>query len=145
MSIEANKAIVRRLVDEVWNGGSRAAAEEILAPERVDRQLNYLAAARRSRPDLRWTIEDLMAEGDKVAVRWTSSGTHTEEWNHPVTGRIAPTGKRVTNTAITILRLVDGKIVEHWEQSNLLGLFQQLGALLRPASDNSGDTPSEAR
>jgi predicted ester cyclase len=137
MSEEANKALVRRLVEEVWNGESRAAAEELLPPERVDRQLNTVAWARGSRPDLRSTIEDMLAEGDMVAIRYTSTGTHTNEWSHPVTGPIAPTGKQVTNTAIAMYRLANGKIVESWEVSNRLGLFQQLGATLQqlPASD----------
>lgn len=145
MSAEANKAVIRRLAEEVWNAGSRAAAEEVLAAERVERQLNHLVHARRSRPDIRWTIEDIMAEDDKVAIRWTSSGTHTQEWNHPFTGRIAPTGERVTNTGITIFRLVDGQVVEHWEQRDLLGLFQQLGAPVPPVNNGYGGRRSEVR
>ncbi len=150
MSVDANKAVIHRLADEVWNGGSRHAAEELLAAERVDRQLSHLAHARRSRPDIRWSIEDLVAEGDKEAIRWTSSGTHTEEWHHPLTGRVAPTGKRVTNTGITIFRLANGKVVEHWELSNLLGLFQQLGATMPPVTGGEGgrgsaSPPTESR
>jgi predicted ester cyclase len=137
MSVEANKALIRRLVEEVWNGESRAAAEEVLLPERVDRLLNMVAWARSSRPDLHYTIDDLLAEGDTVALRYTSSGTHTEEWIHPDTGPIAPTGKRVTNTAIAMYRVANGKIVEAWEVSNRLGLFQQLGAAL-PLPANEG-------
>lgn len=143
MSVEANKALVRRLVEEVWNRESRAAAEELLLPERVDRQLAIVAWARSSRPDLHYTIEDIFAEGDRVAIRYTSSGTHTAPWTHPDTGPIAPTGKLVTNTAISIFHLANGTIVEFWEESNRLGLFQQLGATLQPPA--APDPPSGGR
>lgn len=130
MSVEANKALVRRLFDEVLNGGNRATAEELLLPERVDGLLDRLAYARSSRPDLHRVLHDMVAEGDKVAIRWSVTGTHTGRWTHPAIGPIAPTGKVVTNTGITIYRLADGKVAEAWEVSDMLGLLQQMEAIV---------------
>ena len=133
---DENKARIRRHFDEVLNGESREAAAELMLPERIDRLFDTLAMARLSRPDVRRQIEDMVAEGDRVAVRWSAVGTHTGEWTHPVVGRIAPTGKRVTNTAITIFRLAEGRIGEAWEVSNMLGLLQQMGAIPTPGGGN---------
>jgi len=78
-------------------------------------------------PDVRLTIEDMVAEGDKVAVRWAWSGTHRGEYMG-----IAPTGKEVTYTGITIHRITGGKIVESWDEVDNLGLMQQLGVAPPP-------------
>ena len=84
----------------------------------------YLAAF----PNLHFTFEDLIAEGDKVVVRETMSGTQQGE----LMG-IPPTGKQFSVTGIEIYRFEGGKIVEHWLESDMLGLLQQLGALPSPA------------
>ncbi len=75
-------------------------------------------------PDLRYTVDDWIAEGDKVAYRWTARGTHQGEYMG-----IAPTGKTVTATGITIDRIADGKIAEHISSWDALGMLQQLGVL----------------
>jgi predicted ester cyclase len=75
-------------------------------------------------PDLRLTVEDLMAEGDRVAARVTFRGTH----KGPFQG-IPPTNRQVTFTSIEMNRMVDGKVAEHWVEIDLLGLLQQLGAV----------------
>ena len=113
MSIEANKATVRRMNEEVWNKGNFAVLDEVYAPEYVLEGLGGLAdlraaiaATRAGFPDLQTTIDDMLAEGDKVAYSWTMRGTHQGEYEG-----IAPTGKPVQATGLTIMHLVDGKIV----------------------------------
>ena len=128
MSIEANKAVVRRMVEEAWNKGDLAALDEICAPDYVlegqqgvaDLQAG-IAATRAGFPDWQTTIDDMLAEGDKVAFRWTMRGTHQGEF-----GGIAPTGKPVKVTGITIVRFAGGKIVEDRYESGSPDVKQQL-------------------
>ena len=143
MSAEGNKAIVRRFVEEVQNGGNLAVVDEVAAPDYVNHTsqagvpanregLKQLTAMfRRAFPDGRMTIEDMVAEEDRVATRKTFRGTHRGE----LMG-IPPTGRAVAIQLIDIVRLADGKAVESWNAADDLGLLQQLGALapLGPAS-----------
>lgn len=77
---------------------------------------------------MHWTINDLVAEGDKVVVSWTAHGTHLGELDHPAFGRVAPTGKQLTVSGISIHRVAGGKLVEGLvEISDQLSLGQQLG------------------
>jgi steroid delta-isomerase-like uncharacterized protein len=135
MSIEQNKAIARRLVDEVWENGSEAAIDELLADNFVfnypspgagsDRE-SYKRAImepRTSFPDIQFTREDMVAEGDKVAVHWTGTATHKREFFG-----IAPTGKRVTLGGISIIQIVGGKIIREVGDINTLDVLQQIGA-----------------
>ena len=140
--LEKNKAIARRFFQEVWNNGNLAVADELLAPNIIfhlpgkpeevigDRE-SYKQVVINSRtafPDLQEEVEDMIAEGDKVVARWMWRGTHLGEWHdHP------PTGKKITYGGITILRMVDGRIVEDWFYSDLLGLREQLGMAPEPA------------
>lgn len=78
-------------------------------------------------PDLHVTVEDMVAEGDKVVARVTMSGTHKGEFMG-----IAPTGKQITVGIIEILRIAGGKVVEHWNVVDSLGMMQQLGAVPAP-------------
>ena len=83
-------------------------------------------------PDLHYTVEDLVAEGDKVVVRYTGRGTQQGElWGIP------PTGKQMTYTGILIWRFAEGKIAEHWAEPDRLGLMQQLG-VISPQGPASG-------
>ncbi len=119
MSIEENKAIIRRWIEEAFNTGDERVMDELLAPDFVsytsgssevgDRedQKRAIAQLHTAFPDLTTTIEDMIAEDDKVAYRWTLRGTHRGAW-----GNLAATGKQITGTGITINRIVDGKIVE---------------------------------
>ena len=140
MSTEENKAIARRWVEEIWDKGSVAAMDELLAANFV---FNYAAAEEASgregyertvtmyhtvSPDMHYAVDDIVTEGDKVAVRWTGQGTHKGD----LMG-IAPTGKQVTITGISILRIAGGKIVEEWGEINLLGALQELGAFPPPS------------
>jgi steroid delta-isomerase-like uncharacterized protein len=136
MSPEDNKAIVRRYLEEAWNKGNVGILDELMtptyarymsgqaAPLNREGQKQRISTFQRALPDLHLTIEDMIAEGDKVVFRVTLRGTQ----QGTLMG-IPPTGKQVSLTAIDIARVADGKIVEHWGQMDMLGLLQQLGAL----------------
>jgi len=121
---------------EALNTSNWAVLDELMVPDYVNHNPGQrekpgregyresLISGRNAFPDFQWTIEDMIAEGDKVVVRLTGSGTHRGEFMG-----IAPTNKRVTATAIFILRIVSGKLVEEWSNWDLLGFFQQLGVI----------------
>lgn len=144
MSTEDNKAIVRQFFEEVFNRQNIAALDELVSRDFIHRQPGRVLRGAeffdliKSRehfltfPDLHLTIEDMIAEGDKVVTRWTARGTHQGE----AMGR-PPTGNEVTWTGINITRLVDGKLVEDWEELDTLGLMHQLGGTILPGA--SGD------
>lgn len=139
MSTEQNKAIARRWSEEIWGKGNLAAIDELFATNFVFNYPTTGAAPDRegykqtvTEPfaafaDVHSVAEDLVAEGDKVAIRWSWGGTHTGEFMG-----VAPTGKQVTITGISILRIAGGKIVEEWGEMDNLGLMQQLGAFPPP-------------
>ena len=130
MSIQENKAIAHRWGDEIWGKGSLAAIDELFATDFVH---NYPPPGREGYkqnvtdwfvafPDIQYITEDMVAEGDKVAIRWAYRGTHQGEFMG-----IAPTGKQVTMKGISIIRIVGGTIVEVWDEVDSLGIMQQLG------------------
>ena len=138
MSTEENKALVRRML-EAFNKGQEscmAALEELCAPDYVyhgpgvfgdmdlARVKQLTTAFLTAFPDAHYTLEDLIAEGDKVAYRYTFRATHQGEFMG-----IPPTGKQVSWTGIGIDRFKDGKFVETWFNMDMLGLMQQLGAI----------------
>jgi steroid delta-isomerase-like uncharacterized protein len=139
MSIEGNKSIVRRIVAEVWNRANLDAADELFAanftrngekslgPEGVKAIMSGVTAAM---PDLEYTIDDLIAEGDKVVVRWFARGTHTGEWQRPGMGLLAPTGRQITLRAMNLFRIDDGKAAEVWEFGDSIGFLRQIGATI---------------
>ena len=142
MSVEEGKAVVRRFIDEVFNNRDVAVLEELFSPDYVFHAgggtVRGLPGIRRpcdvlltAFPDLQVTVDAVVAEGDRVAGRYTWRGTHLGELALPVL-HIAPTGKQVTWTATTISRIADGKIAEDWEDANWLGLLRQLGATITP-------------
>jgi len=136
MSVEENKAIVRRWNEEIWCKGNLAAIDKLLAsdfffnysPSGVEPNRGVYKQVVKSYfvgfPDFKSTVEDMLAEGDKVAVRWTGHGAHKGEFMG-----IAPTGKQVKVTGISILRIVGGKIVEEWTEMDNLSALQQLGVI----------------
>ncbi len=138
MSVEVNKALARRFL-EATARADLAAIDEMMAPDFVDRSLmsgqepdreGYKrSAAETSAPfsHQRVTIEDQIAEGDKVVSRWTARGTH-----HGELLGIAPTGNGVTIKGIDVLRVAEGRIVERWAQFNDLEMMQQLGVVPPP-------------
>lgn len=141
MSTEENKAVVRRIVEEVWNTGDLSAVPELWAPAVTvhgqvlthDDIRQRIGRMRTGRPDLRCHVDDLIAEGDRVVLRWRSEGTQTGEVVlYPTNVRIAPTGKTLRIDAINIFRLAGGKVVEVWELRDVLSQLQQLDATIMP-------------
>ena len=143
MFAEENRALIQRFVDEVFNRGNLDVVDEIFAPVYVGHTAGLLEQTlgpegvkefvglyRSAFPDLHTTIEDIVAEGDKVAYRWTAVGTHRGE----LLG-VPPSNNRVELTGITIERIEDGRIVETWNNFDQLGMMRQIGAM--PASEES--------
>jgi len=134
-----NKTIMRRALKEVVNKGNLDLIDELVSPDFVDHTpfpglppgregiRQTIGMLREAFPDLQITIEDLIAEGDKVVSRQTLRGTHQGEFMG-----IPPTGKQVTWTGILIFRIADGKIVDQWIEQDQLGLMQQLGLVPPP-------------
>jgi steroid delta-isomerase-like uncharacterized protein len=138
---EQNKSVVRRLFDELWNKGNLQVADEIIAPtyqhhdastpdlgkgpESEKKRVNLYRTAFH---DFRLNIEDLYAEGETVVARWSCRGAHKGDLNG-----IAPTGKQVAITGVTVCRFDHGKIVEGFVNWDALGLMRQLGVIPEPA------------
>jgi steroid delta-isomerase-like uncharacterized protein len=134
MSVEDVKKFLLRASEEIWYKGNLAAVDEFMASDLVyhrgtgehihgtEEYKKFVSTTHSAFPDVHFTVEDIFAEGDKVAVRWTMTGTHKGELRG-----IPPTGKKVTMWAISLYRIVEGKIAEVWERYDTLGLMQQLG------------------
>ena len=133
MSIEANKMLVRRLIEEVWNTGDDCRLAELATPDFAESTKQGNLQTRTWLPDLHHQIEDMIAQGDKVVVRWTISCTHLGELVTPI-ARIPPTGKPVKASGIHIFRIADGKIAERWSVADWLTVFQQIGANVTPGA-----------
>ena len=140
MSVEENRAPIQRFVEEVFNSGNLDVVDEICAPVYVGHTAGlpeqtlgpegvreFVELYRSAFPDLHTTIEDIIAEGDKVACRWTAVGTHRTE----LLG-VAPSNNRVELTGITIGRIEDGRIVETYNNFDQAGMMRQIGALPAP-------------
>ena len=126
MSAEENKSLVRREQEELWNhSGDLDAAEELFVAGEAAKQ--QAADFRRGFPDVTSTIEDLIAEGDKVVARWRSRATHQGEYMG-----IPPTGNEVEFTGISFYRIEGGKIAQSWNIEDQLGLMRQIGAIREP-------------
>jgi predicted ester cyclase len=125
---EPNKATVRRLIEEVFNGGRLDLVDELYAPELAHAARRWIAPFRASFPDLHMEIVELIAEGDKVAGRFVCSATHLGAWlGHPPTGRRF---ERVDEVSIFTLR--DGRIVHAWALEDTLARLRQLGLATAP-------------
>ena len=128
MSLEENKALVRREQEELWNHtGNLDAAEELFAPEQAEAARQEAADFRQGFPDVVSTIEDLIAEGEKVAARWRARATHRGEYVG-----VPPTGREVEFTGISVYRIEGGKIAQSWTVEDELGLMRQIGAVAEP-------------
>jgi len=139
---EQNKMQARRLFEEVWSQGNVVVLEELVTNDYVGHSppheihgpegaKQFISVFRNAFPDIHFTVEDQIAEGDKAVIRWTARGTHKGEFQG-----IPPTGKQVVVTGIGIFRVANGKLVEGWTNADLLGILQQLGAI--PAPKQSG-------
>ncbi len=125
MSSEEIKALVRREQEELWNAtGNLDAAQELFVADNVEVARQEAADFREGFPDVVSTIEDLIAEGDKVVARWRARATHQGEYMG-----IPPTGKEVEFTGISVYRIEAGKIAESWNEEDELGLMRQIGAV----------------
>jgi steroid delta-isomerase-like uncharacterized protein len=134
---EENKATSRRFYEELFNRGNLAAAEELVTadfvihdpnipeqPRGPDGLKRFVAMYREAFPDIEFTIEDQVAEGENAATRWVARGTHRGE----LMG-IAPTGKRVEVRAFTLHRFSGGRIAEDWAHYDALDVVRQLGGV----------------
>lgn len=134
---EQNKTNVRRLFEEVWNKGYAPVADELFAPTYThhdsstpdlgrgpESEKKRVTLYRNAFPDIRFTIEDMLAEGETVVARWSCRGTHKGELNG-----IAPTGKQFNINGISIARFTNGKMFEGYVNWDALGLMQQLGVV----------------
>jgi steroid delta-isomerase-like uncharacterized protein len=148
---EENKALVRRSFEEVFNEGNLDAVEEIFAPDYVlhdptspeeirgtEGISQYVSMYRTAFPDLQQTIEEQIAEGEKVATRLTGRGTHQGE----LMG-ISPTGNRVEAPGIVINRISGGKIAESWANYDAMGMMQQIGAIPPPGQEEARPAEGE--
>lgn len=134
MSTEQNKAIVHRFFEEL----NLTVVDELYVPDYVHHDPSLPPEFQRGRdaykqlvtmfhtgfPDIKVTVEDLVAEGDKVVARWTWRGTNQGEFQG-----MPPTGKQVTGSGISIHRIAEGKIAEAWVNFDALGMLQQLGVI----------------
>ena len=143
MSTETNKALLRRLIEEVFNRGNVSVVDELFAPDFVEHEelppgvppgreatKQLFTMLRSAFPDLNITIDDTIAEYDKVVLRSTWSGTHKGEFMG-----IAPTGRSVSFGVIDTVRVTGGKLVEHWGLMDNMRMMQQLGVIPAPGED----------
>lgn len=135
MTPDENRAVVRRWITEFKTGGDESVSDEVRSPDFVNHSAppgapsgpdaGKLAfrAMRAAFPDLHVEIEDMLAEGDRVVTRQTFSGTHRGEWLG-----VPATGRSVSWAVIDVVRLAEGRLVEHWAVADLHGLLGQLQA-----------------
>ena len=134
---EQNKTVVRRVFDELWNKGNLPVADELIAPTYThhdastpdvgrgpESEKKRVTLYRTAFPELRLTVEAVIAEGESVVARWSCRGAHRGDLSG-----IAPTGKQFVISGVTVVRFTDGKIVEGWINWDALGLMQQLGVV----------------
>ena len=134
---EGNKFVIRRSFEELWNKGNLSLADELYTPNYEhhdasspdfgrgpESEKKRAALYRTAFPDLQLTIEDIIAEGQTVVARWSCRGTHKGDLSG-----IAPTGKQVTISGVSIARFTNGKMEEGWVNWDALGLMQQLGVV----------------
>lgn len=135
MSANDNKALLRVIPEKVYNEGDLDAANDVVHhdyiehypvpegfPSGLEGLKTFVTLVRTGFPDIHMTVEDEIAEADRVVIRLAVEGTHTGEFMG-----IPATNRHATWTEIHVCRMADGKLVEHWENSDELGLFRQLG------------------
>jgi steroid delta-isomerase-like uncharacterized protein len=149
MSLDENKATVRRILTEFWQKGDASVLDELLAVDCVNHEQSVSEqrgreackqwaegvrqANRQAFPDFDIALDDLIAEGNQVAKRWTFRGTHRGEFNG-----IPATGKQVTMRGITLYRLEGGKVREMYWNYDVFGLLVQIGAIPAPGQQPAG-------
>jgi steroid delta-isomerase-like uncharacterized protein len=144
MSIDQNKAIVHRWMEEFWNKGNVDVASELLHPNYVPSweqhepghaSLEAIKEAnlfwRRVFPDLHFALDEVIGEGDTVVARWTSHGTHQGDWETPL-GTVPASGKVTSTSGTNTFHLQDGKIIEDLYHIDFMTTLQQMGATIQP-------------
>jgi len=134
---EENKAVIHRLIDEVWNRRAFDAADELFAPEAIIYESGValpgvgpavikeaMGAIFAAYPDIRIAVDDMIAAEDKVVVRWSSVGAHQGGMQG-----VSPTNRKVAANGIVIYRLADGKVVEEWMNTDQPGMLKQLAVV----------------
>ncbi len=130
---EANKAVIRRLMDTLNKHDSSIITElypdclyhsPVTGELRGEALRNFVTSMLAAFPDCQWTIHDQLAEGDKVVTRWSLTGTHRAKFMD-----VPATNKRINVTGLSVDRMLNGKIVEEWEEWDTLGIMQQLGVV----------------
>jgi len=141
MSAEENKVIVRCVFEKVWNKGNLEVVDEVFATNYVfhgpansgvrgpEGYKQHVTIYRTAFPDVQFTVEDMLTEGDKVAIHWTARGTH-----QGYLMGIAPTLKRGVVTGFSIVHIADGKIVEEWSNWDTMSLMQQWAYNTKPVN-----------
>ena len=141
MSTEENRALIRRFLEEVFNQRNVAAVDQYMAGDYVDHVLppgvpptregfkQFIGPFLEAFPDFRYTVDDLIAEGDRVVARLTAQGTQQGAFMG-----VPATGKRATWSEIHIGRVANGQIAEHWGEIDNLGMLQQLGVIPPPSA-----------
>jgi predicted ester cyclase len=136
MNREEATALVRRIYEDAFNGHDPALFDELFAEDYVDYSVGYggpldrdgakwaLADYIRAFPDARWTFEDLLVDGNRLAWRETFTGTHGQELHS-----IPPTGRKVRAEGISMAELREGKVWRHWSIYDSLGILQQIGGV----------------
>ena len=139
---EQNKKLARKVFEEVQSKGNMALVDELVTEDYVghtpfgdihgpEGAKGFDAMLRSAFPGYEVTVDDQIAEGDRVATRWTCRGTHEGEFQG-----VPPTGKSVSISGITIFRVANNKLVEGWTNPDVLGLLQQIEAV--PTPEQSG-------
>lgn len=138
---EENKALTRRIVEEVWNRGNLDFVDESFAPDYQDHNprpgqepgiegyKGGVSMMRSAFPDLSLDIEDIVAERDRIALRYTLQGTHDGDFMG-----VPASGRRVSSDGMVFARFQDGRVVERWGIQDMLTLLQQIGAFPAPES-----------
>jgi steroid delta-isomerase-like uncharacterized protein len=128
VSVEANRALVHRYIDEVWNAGGVELLDELYDPGFTGGSYGGLAGLkaaiasyRTSFPDLRLAVDETIGEDDRIVYRWTARGTHLGEYDG-----VAPSGRPMTVTGLTLLRIVEGRIVDDYSETSIADLRGQL-------------------
>jgi len=132
-ALEQNKALVRRYWEEVWNGGDLPLLDELISnPAVAERSRTFISKTLSAFSHSHVTIDDEIAEGDRVVTRYSWEAEHTGEWDLALSDfpmNLAPTGRRVWDRGIAIFLVTDGRIADQWSEWTKLELAQQLGAI----------------
>lgn len=147
-TMENNKEVARRFIEECWNKGDKAAMRDVIADKcryhdpafpGVQNLPEHIATCRSAFPDLRFTIEDMIGERNEVVIHWTVRGTQ----KGPFLG-IQPTNRACTVSGTSISRIEGGKLVEHWADWNVMTLMEQLGVAAAPKTEEKVARTSKA-